>query len=73
MSSFYKSVPKIMIIWYTVPEMWCMTDKIAIFHFGLFFALLPSNSAKNQNFKKNEEKNLEISSFYTFVPKIMIR
>ena len=26
---------------YTVPEIWCMTDVIAIFHFGLFFALLP--------------------------------
>ena len=27
-SSFYKSVPKIMIICYTVPEMWCVTDVI---------------------------------------------
>ena len=42
MSSFYTSVPKIMIIWYTVPEIWHMTDVIVIFHFGLFFALLPS-------------------------------
>ena len=41
-SSLYTSVPKIMIICYTVPEMWHMTDVIAIFHFGLFFALLPS-------------------------------
>ena len=32
---------KIMIIYYTVPEIWCMTDVIVIFHFGLFFALLP--------------------------------
>ena len=40
-SSFYTSVPKIMIICYTVPEIWCMTDVIVIFHFGLFFALLP--------------------------------
>ena len=39
-SSFYTSVPKIMIICYTVPEIWCMTDVI-IFHFGPFFALLP--------------------------------
>ena len=38
-SSFYTSVPKIMIICYTVPEIWCMTDVI-IFHFGPFFALL---------------------------------
>ena len=27
-SSFYKSVTKIMIICYTVPEMWCVTDVI---------------------------------------------
>ena len=40
-SSFYISVPKIMIICNTVPEIWCMTDVIVIFHFGLFFALLP--------------------------------
>ena len=39
-SSFYTSAPKIMIIGYTVPEIWHMTDVI-IFHFGLFFALLP--------------------------------
>ena len=38
--SFYTSVPKIMIICYTVLEIWCVTDVI-IFHFGLFFALLP--------------------------------
>ena len=40
-SSFYTSAPKIMIIWYTVPEIWCVTDAIVTFHFGLFFALLP--------------------------------
>ena len=39
-SSFYTSVPKIMIICYTIPEIWCVTDVI-IFHFGPFFALLP--------------------------------
>ena len=38
--SFYTSAPKIMIICYTVPEIWQMTDVIVIFHFGLFFALL---------------------------------
>ena len=41
-SSFYTSVPKIMIIHYTVPEIWHVTDVIVIFHFGLFFALFPS-------------------------------
>ena len=39
-SSFYRSVLKIMIIGYTVPETWHMTDVIVIFHLGLFFALL---------------------------------
>ena len=33
-------VPKIVNIGYTVPEIWRMTDVI-IFHFMLFFALLP--------------------------------
>ena len=37
--SFYKSVPKIMIICSTVPEIWLVTDVVFIFHFGLFFAL----------------------------------
>ena len=40
-SSLYTSVPQIMIIWYTVPELWHMTDVNFIFHFGLLFALLP--------------------------------
>ena len=35
--SFYTSVPKIMIICYTAPQIWCMTDATVIFHFGLFF------------------------------------
>ena len=39
-SSFYICVPKIMIRWCTVPEIWCVTDVIVISHFGLFFALL---------------------------------
>ena len=39
-SSFYTSVPKIMIICYTVPKIWCMMDVIVIFHFMLFFAIL---------------------------------
>ena len=40
--SFYTGVPKIMIICYTVPEIWHVTDGIVISHFGLFFALLPT-------------------------------
>ena len=49
-SPFYTNVQKIMIICYTVPEIWCVMDVIVIFHFGLFFALLPPNSPKNENF-----------------------
>ena len=51
-SSFYTSVPKIMTICYTVPEIWQVTHVIFIFHFGLFFALLSPNSPKDQNLKK---------------------
>ena len=71
-SSFYTSVPKIMIICFTVPEIWHMTHVTFIFHFGLFFALLPPNSPKNENIKK-WKKYLELSSFYKCSPKIMIR
>ena len=35
--------------------------------------LPPPNSQKNENFKKMKNKMLEISSFYTCVPKITIR
>ena len=38
------------------PETSSATDKI-FSHFGQFFALLPPNSTKNQNFKKKKEKN----------------
>ena len=71
-SSFYNSVPKIMIICYTVPEIWCVTDVTVIFHFGLFFTLFPTNSPKIKLLKK-WKKYLEIASFYICAPKIMMR
>ena len=40
-TSFYTRVPKIMITCYTVPKIWHKTNVIVVFHFGLFFALLP--------------------------------
>ena len=45
---------KIIIICNTVPKIWRLTDVIFIFHFGLFFALLPlpPNSPKNKNEKE---------------------
>ena len=39
-------------ICYTVLKIWCVTDVIVIFHFGLLFALLPPNNLKNENFNK---------------------
>ena len=41
MLSFYISVPKIMIVYYTFPVIQSVTDVIVISRFGLFFALLP--------------------------------
>ena len=70
--SFSTNVPKIMIICYTIPKIWCMTDAI-IFYFGLFFAFLPPNSRKNQILRKLKKKYLDASSFYTCASKIMIR
>ena len=46
MSSFYTSVLKIMIIWYTVPDIWHVMDAIVIFYFGLFFANSPQKPHK---------------------------
>ena len=37
-SSFYTIVPKIMIIGYTIADIWCVPDVI-IFHFELFFTI----------------------------------
>ena len=61
-----------MVICHTLLQTWRMTHVIFIFHFGLFFALYPPNSPKNQNVKKWKQRRLEIS-FYKCVPKIMIR
>ena len=38
--SFYTNLPKITIIGYTVTEIWCVMDIIAVSHLGQFFALL---------------------------------
>ena len=70
--SFYTNVPKFMIICYTVPEIWRVTDVIVIFQFGLLFALLPPWLAWKMKISKKWKKHLETSSFYTSVPKIMI-
>ena len=61
-SSFYIRVPKIMIRWCMVSEIWWMTDVIVISHFGLLFALLPPSAQKIKILKK-QKKLQEISSF----------
>ena len=38
-SSFYTSVPKLMIIGYTILEIWQVTNVIVVFHFGQIFFL----------------------------------
>ena len=49
--SFYTSGPKNMIICYTVPKIWCLTDIISAFHFSLFSFFLPREKS---NFLKNK-------------------
>ena len=70
-SSFYTSVPKIMIICYIVPEIWCVTDVI-IFHFWAIFCPFTPLTTRKIKILKNWKKPLEISSFYISAPKIMI-
>ena len=62
-----------MIMCFTVPEIWHVTDAIVIFHFGFFCLFSPLTARKikiSKKWKKNQ--HLEISSFNTCVPKIMI-
>ena len=49
-----------MIICYTIPEIWCLTDATVIFHFGLFLPFYSPNSAKNQNLKKMKKTREDI-------------
>ena len=46
-TSFYTSVPKIMIKCSIVPETWCMTDVIVIFHLGGSFKVLLALTLKD--------------------------
>ena len=72
-SSFYISGPKIIIRWFAVAEIWCVTYGNSFSHFRIFFALLHLQQTKLQTFWKNEKKILEISLFYISGPKVMIR
>ena len=64
---------KTTVIWSTVPETRSKSDRIFC-HSELFFALLPPKNLENQNFLKMKKlkKHLEMSSFYTRVPNVMI-
>ena len=64
-SSFYTSVTKIMIICYTVPEIWFMTDVIVIFILGYtFFPFYSPDSPKNENFKKMKNSPADIINLH---------
>ena len=69
--SFYTHVPQmttISYLWCMASEKWSATD-ITCCHFGSFYApVLHYNS----NFKNNEKKRLDISSFYTCVLQMTI-
>ena len=69
--SFYTCIPLIQIIWCMVPEIWSATDRIFLPSCAIFcpFTLLTAQKMKI----KKKKKGLEISSFNTSVPKIMIR
>ena len=59
------SVPKIMIICYTVPEMRHVVNVIVIFHFELFFFPFTPLITRKMKISKKWKKHLDISSFYT--------
>ena len=60
------SAPKIIIICYTVPEIWCVTDVIVIFHFGLFFVLLPLTARKMKIPKKKKRRRKKPWRYHHF-------
>ena len=65
------NVAQIMMIGYTVPEIWRVTDVIVFFDFGLFFCHFTPITAQKMKISKKWKRRLEIS-FYTSVPQIMI-
>ena len=60
-----------MIICYTVPEIWHVKDVI-IFHFRHFFCPFTPLTTQKIKISKKRKNGLEISSFNTSVPWIMI-
>ena len=71
-SSFCKIVPKNMIISYTVPEIWHLTDAIFLIILSYFLPLYPCNSPQNENFRKMKKTPGAIIILHKCIPKIMI-
>ena len=71
--SFHTSVPNIMIICYTVPERWHVTHVIFFFPVRAIFYPFSPLTVQKMKISKKWKKCLEKSSFYTCIPKIMIR
>ena len=69
--SFYTSVPNIMIICYTVPEISHVLNVIVFFTLGNFSPFIPLTTQNMKN-SKQRKRHLEISSINTSVPKVMI-
>ena len=69
--SFYTSVPYMEIIWCMVPEIWSATNRIFLWFWVIFCTFTPLTIQKIKTLKQ-WKKSLEVSSFYTSVPKIMI-
>ena len=74
MSSFYTSVPKIMIIWCNIVPEVSQRDGCNCYFFilGYFLPFYPL-TAQEIKISQKWKKHLEISSCYTYVPNIMIR
>ena len=54
----------VLIMCYTVLEIWCVADVICIFfYFRLFFPFLPPSQKKKRKFKKNEKKSWRYHHF----------
>ena len=69
--SFYTCIPQMMIIWCIVPEIWSTTDRTYLSFWAMFCTFTPLTTQKIKILKKWKQ-DLEISSFYTSVLKIMI-
>ena len=69
--SFYTSVPNIMIICYTVPEISHVLNVVVFFTLDNFSPFIPLTTQNMKN-SKQWKRHLEISSINTSVPKIMI-